>query len=111
MQFSTLLAIVATFATAVLASPAGVVTRDAAALAYYPVNIENGRTSAAEGSPDGLYVYHNETHAAYHGAPTAAAVGSRSLARSVIRSPSQIRSCSLYTTLSHPAAPPVSAAT
>ena len=98
MQFSTLLAVVATFTTAVLASPAGVVTRDAAALAYYPVNIENGRTSASEGSPDGLYVYHNETHAAYHGAPTTAAIGSRSLARSVIRSPSQRRSCSLYTT-------------
>ena len=111
MQFSTLLAIVATFTTAVLASPAGVVTRDVAALAYYPVNIENGRTSASEGSPDGLYVYHNETHAAYHGAPTTAAIGSRSLARSVNRSIYQKRQCLLRTALSHPAAPPVSAAT
>ena len=84
MQFSTLLAIVATFTTAVLAGPAGVETRDAAALAYYPVHIENGRTSAAEGSPDGLYVYHNETHAAYHGTAPPASVGeSRSLTRFV----------------------------
>ena len=91
MQFSTLLAIVATFTTAVLAGPAGVETRDAAALAYYPVHIENGRTSAAEGSPDGLYVYHNETHAAYHGAAPTSAVGFRSLTRSVIRSHFQSR--------------------
>ena len=87
MQFSTLLAIVATFTTAVLAGPAGVETRDAAALAYYPVHIENGRTSAAEGSPDGLYVYHNETHAAYYGTDTASSVGSRSLFRYVSHIP------------------------
>ena len=110
MRFTALFAIVSTFA-AVLASPAGVETRDDAALAYYPVKIEDGRTSTVEGSPNGLYLYHNETHAAYHGAPTTATVGSRSLARSVNRSIYQKRLCLLRTALSHPAAPPVSAAT
>ena len=110
MRFTALFAIVSTFA-AVLASPADVEARDDAVLAYYPVQIEDGRTSAVEGSLNGLYLYHNETHAAYHGAPTTAAVGSRSLARSVNRSLSQRQSYSLRTTLSHPAAPPVSAAT
>ena len=90
MRLIALFAIVSSFA-AVRASPAGVEARDDAALAYYPVKIEDGRTSAVEGSPNGLYLYHNETHAAYHGAPTTAAVGSRSLARSVIRSLSQRR--------------------
>ena len=82
MRFIVLFAIVSSFA-AVRASPAGVEARDDAALAYYPVKIEDGRTSAVEGSPNGLYLYHNETHAAYYGTDTAPSVGSRSLSRCV----------------------------
>ena len=80
MRFTALFAIFATFSVA-LASPTVVETRGAAAIAYYPITMQDGRTSAAAGSPNGLYMYHNETHAVYYGADFGSSLDSRSPSR------------------------------
>ncbi|KAI0651185.1 hypothetical protein C8Q79DRAFT_1114217 [Trametes meyenii] len=73
MQFSSLLAILPTFVAIALAKPTDVPTKEP--IAYYPVNNDDGRISAVEGSPNGLYVIHNNTHAAYHGEADTQTVG------------------------------------
>ncbi|RPD63180.1 hypothetical protein L227DRAFT_573018 [Lentinus tigrinus ALCF2SS1-6] len=63
------LSVIATVA-AVVARPSEldtVVARSVELVKYLAISKTNDRISAAEGSPNGLYMLHNDTHAAYYG--------------------------------------------
>ena len=54
--------------TAVVALPSDAITaRSVEPVKYLAISKVNGRISATEGSPNGLYIPHNDTHAAYYG--------------------------------------------
>ena len=55
-------------AAVVVARPSNAITaRSIEPVKYLPILKANGRISATSGSPNGLYMVHNDTHAAYYG--------------------------------------------